>query len=165
AIQLLYRVDPACSALLVGHAGIGGVGFTGGRAGGLALKAQADAAGVPFYAEMSSINPVFLLDGALAERGEALAQEFFASCTMGSEAGDAFLAAAATRFDAAPAQVLFSADGKRHLSDAVGSLLAAGASRVAGGDDPDRDGYWVQPKLLAVDGADFLANPAALQAE
>src|SRR5690606_7014465 len=55
AIQLLYRVDPACSGLLVGHAGIGGVGFTGGRAGGLALKAQADAAGVPFYAEMSSI--------------------------------------------------------------------------------------------------------------
>ncbi|TWG90809.1 NADP-dependent aldehyde dehydrogenase [Luteimonas sp. J16] len=180
AIQLLYRVDPACSGLLVGHAGIGGVGFTGGRAGGLALKAQADAAGVPFYAEMSSINPVFLLDGALAERGDALAQEFFASCTMGSgqfctnpgvivlprgDAGDAFLAAAAARFDAAPAQVLFSADGKRHLAQAVDALLAAGASRVAGGEDPDRAGYWVQPKLLQVDGAAFLANPAALQTE
>ena len=180
AIQLLYRVEPSCSGLLVGHAGIGGVGFTGGRAGGLALKAQADAAGVPFYAEMSSINPVFLLEGALAERGEALAQEFFASCTMGSgqfctnpgmivlprgEAGDAFLAAAVEHFDAAPAQVLFSADGKRHLGEAVAALLAAGASRVAGGENPDRDGFWVQPKLLAVDGAAFLAGPAALQAE
>lgn len=180
AIQLLYRVDPSCSHLLVGQGAIGGVGFTGGRAGGLALKAQADAAGVPFYAEMSSINPVFLLQGALEERGTALAQEFFVSCTMGSGqfctnpgllvvprgvAGDAFLAECARTFDQAPAQVLFSEGGKRQLGAAVAELLAAGAKRIAGSEDPDRPGWWVQPKLLAVEGARFLADPESLQAE
>ncbi|MCD9005894.1 aldehyde dehydrogenase family protein [Luteimonas sp. XNQY3] len=180
AIQLLYHVEPSATPLLVGNAAIGGVGFTGSRAGGLALKALADAAGVPFYAEMSSINPVFLLDGALAERGAALAQEFFASCTMGSgqfctnpgvlvvprsEAGDAFVAAAAARFDAAPAQALFSDDGRRHLGDALDALLAAGAERVAGAADPDRSGWWVQPSLLSVDGERFLADPQRLQGE
>lgn len=180
AIQMLYRVDPSDAGLLVGQSAIGGVGFTGGRGGGLALKALADAAGVPFYAEMSSINPVFLLDGALAERGDALAQEFFASCTMGSgqfctnpgvlvvprtEDGDRFVAAAAEKFDAAAAQVLFSADGKRHLAAAIAQLQDAGAALRAGGADPDKAGNWVQPKLLEVDAARFLEAPEALQTE
>lgn len=180
AIQMLYRVRPEDAGMLVGQAAIGGVGFTGGRSGGLALKALADAAGVPFYAEMSSINPVFLLDGALAERGEALAQEFFTSCTMGSGQfctnpgvlvvsrsadGDRFVAAAAEKFDAAAAQVLFSADGKRHLAAALEQLQEAGARLRAGGADPDPPGYWVRPKLLEVDAAKFLQAPEALQTE
>jgi len=180
AIQMLYRVEHGTSRLLVGQSAIGGVGFTGGRVGGLGLKAQADAAGVPFYAEMSSVNPVFMLEGALAERGAALAQEFFASCTMGSgqfctnpgllvvpegTAGDVFVAEACALFDAAPAQVLFSADGKHGLNAALATLEAAGARRIAGGDDPERPGYWVQPRLLMVDGARFLADPAGLQTE
>jgi len=180
AIQMLYRIEHGSSRFLVGQSVIGGVGFTGGRAGGLALKAEADAAGVPFYAEMSSVNPVFLLEGALVERGAALAQEFFTSCTMGSgqfctnpgllvvpegAAGDAFVAAASAHFDAAPAQVLFSADGKHGLNAALATLQAAGARRIAGGDDPERPGHWVQPKLLMVDGARFLADSRQLQSE
>jgi NADP-dependent aldehyde dehydrogenase len=39
---------------------------------------------IPVYAEMSSINPVFLLDGALASRGADLGRAFVASLTMGS---------------------------------------------------------------------------------
>ncbi|WP_269789577.1 aldehyde dehydrogenase (NADP(+)) [Stenotrophomonas sp. Iso1] len=180
AIQMLYRIEPSASELLVGNPAIGGVGFTGGRAGGLTLKAMADKAGVPFYAEMSSINPVFLLDGALAERGNGLAQEFFASCTMGSgqfctnpgllvvprnAAGDQFMAEACKRFDGASPLVLFSADGKQHLTAAIQSLIDAGASRCAGKPDPQRDGSWVQPQLLEVDGDRFLQDPQALQVE
>ncbi|HZX70666.1 MAG TPA: aldehyde dehydrogenase family protein, partial [Rhodanobacter sp.] len=84
AVQMLYHFDNALGLQLAGDARLGAIGFTGSRAGGLALKAAADSAGVPMYAELSSINPVFLLTHALAERGPALAQEFFASCTMGS---------------------------------------------------------------------------------
>ena len=47
----------------------GASAFTGSRAAGLALKNAADAAGKPIYLEMSSINPVVVLPGALAERG------------------------------------------------------------------------------------------------
>ena len=62
------------------------VGFTGSRSGGMALVAAA--AGrpepIPVYAEMSSINPVFLLDGALASRGADLGRAFVGSLTLGS---------------------------------------------------------------------------------
>lgn len=180
AIQMLYQIELAASEVLVGNRAIGAVGFTGSRAGGLALKAIADRAGVPFYAEMSSINPVFLLEGALVERGEALAEDFFVSCTLGSgqfctkpgllvvprgEAGDSFVAAARRRFEGASPQVLFSADGKLVLATAVQALLDAGASRSAGRPDPDGQGNWVQPQLLEIDGGGFLRDPAALQAE
>jgi NADP-dependent aldehyde dehydrogenase len=62
------------------------VGFTGSRAGGLALV---DAAArrrepIPVYAEMSAVNPVFLLDGALAARGADLGRAFVGSLTLGS---------------------------------------------------------------------------------
>ncbi|MCF5327432.1 aldehyde dehydrogenase family protein, partial [Pseudomonas lurida] len=62
------------------------VGFTGSRRGGLALThaAQARPEPIPVYAEMSSINPVYLFPAALAARGEALAQGFVASLTQGA---------------------------------------------------------------------------------
>jgi len=180
AIQMLYHIESGSRHLLVGQDAIGAVGFTGSRSGGLALKALADAAGVPFYAEMSSINPVFLLEGALAERGPALAQEFFTSCIMGSgqfctnpglllvpqgKAGDAFISEASARFASAPAQVLFSAEGKQHFKAAVSELETAGARKIAGGDDPQRPGHWVQPTLLLVAGDQFLSEASRLQTE
>ena len=50
---------------------------------GLQLKAAADRAGKPIYLEMSSVNPVFVLPGALKERAEAIAQGMNTSFTMG----------------------------------------------------------------------------------
>ena len=73
-------------AALVAHPRIKAVGFTGSRAGGLALMKIAAAnvpEPIPVYAEMSSINPVVLLPGALAARAEALGKEFVASLTLG----------------------------------------------------------------------------------
>ena len=58
-------------AALVQDPRIMAVGFTGSRAGGLALVKLAEAREVPIpvYAEMSSINPVLLLPAALKARG------------------------------------------------------------------------------------------------
>ena len=71
---------------LVADPRIKAVGFTGSRAGGLALMAIAAARRepIPVYAEMSSINPVYLLPAALEERSEALAVGFVGSLTLGS---------------------------------------------------------------------------------
>ena len=71
---------------LVADPRIKAVGFTGSRAGGTALMkiAAARPEPIPVYAEMSSINPVLLLPGALAARAEALGKEFVASLTLGS---------------------------------------------------------------------------------
>ena len=88
------------------------VGFTGSRGGGLALVAAAAARPepIPVYAEMSSINPVVVLPGALARAtSPPLATAYVGSLTLGAgqfctnpgllflpvaRQGDAFLAAA-----------------------------------------------------------------------
>jgi len=179
SVQMLYHFDHAIGAQLAGDPRLGAIGFTGSRAGGLALKAAADAAGVPAYVELSSVNPVFLLPGALAERGEALAQEFFSSCTMGSgqfctnpgvlivprgAAGDAFVEAAKAHFAAAAPNVLFSRGVLEHLQQGVTTLRAAGAQLLAGG-STGAPGYRYAPTLLEVDAAQFLREPKALQTE
>ncbi|WP_064573023.1 aldehyde dehydrogenase (NADP(+)) [Cupriavidus gilardii] len=70
---------------LVAHPAIQAVGFTGSRGGGLALTrvAQQRPQPIPVYAEMSSINPVFLLPAALAARGERIATELVDSLVLG----------------------------------------------------------------------------------
>jgi NADP-dependent aldehyde dehydrogenase len=179
AVQMLYHFDHAIGARLASDPRLGAIGFTGSRAGGLALKAAADAAGIPVYVEMSSVNPVFLLPGALAERGAALAQEFFTSCTMGSGQfctnpgvvivprgadGDAFVDAAKAHFAAAPPSVLFSRGVLDHLQQGVATLRKAGAQLLAGG-EAGAPGYRYAPTLLEVDAAQFLREPKALQTE
>jgi NADP-dependent aldehyde dehydrogenase len=71
---------------LVSDPNIKAVGFTGSRGGGLALMkiAAQRAEPIPVYAEMSSINPVVLLPGALAARAEAMGPAFVGSLTMGA---------------------------------------------------------------------------------
>jgi NADP-dependent aldehyde dehydrogenase len=61
------------------------IGFTGSRAGGRALMdtCAARAVPIPVYAEMSSVNPVVLLEGALCERADAIAAGLVNSCTQG----------------------------------------------------------------------------------
>ena len=69
---------------LVSHPAIKAVGFTGSRNGGVALMKTAAARKepIPVYAEMSSINPVFLLPGALDNA--KLPQAFADSLTLGA---------------------------------------------------------------------------------
>ena len=61
------------------------VGFTGSRAGGDSLTRLASARPepIPVYAEMGSVNPVFVLPGATAERGAEVADGLFGSFTLG----------------------------------------------------------------------------------
>jgi 2,5-dioxopentanoate dehydrogenase len=84
--SLLFGTGPGLGGALVTDPRIKAVGFTGSRAGGTALVAAAAARPepIPVYAEMSSINPVFLLAGALSTRGADLGRAFVGSLTMGS---------------------------------------------------------------------------------
>ncbi|MFM0617456.1 aldehyde dehydrogenase (NADP(+)) [Paraburkholderia nemoris] len=83
--SLLFDDGFVAGAALVAHPAIKAVGFTGSRRGGVALMkiAAARAEPIPVYAEMSSINPVFLFPGALAARGKELAIGFVESLTLG----------------------------------------------------------------------------------
>ncbi|RYD55258.1 MAG: aldehyde dehydrogenase family protein, partial [Verrucomicrobiaceae bacterium] len=83
--SLLYGGGRTVGISVVQHPVIQAVGFTGSRSGGTALMAAAAnrEQPIPVYAEMSSVNPVVILPGAL-ERGEtALAEAFFGSLTLG----------------------------------------------------------------------------------
>jgi NADP-dependent aldehyde dehydrogenase len=180
AIQMLYHLPNDLGLRMAGDARLGALGFTGSRAGGLALKAAADAAGVPAYLELSSINPVLMLPGALTERAAALAKEFFASCTMGSGqfctspgllltfAGaptQAFVDAAVAQFQPASAGVLLNAGVLAQLQQALAQWRAAGADCLAGGERIDAPGFRHQATLMRVSGAQFLRARAALQTE
>lgn len=83
--SLLTGMGNAVGEALVTHPAICAVGFTGSRGGGLALAslAQARPVPIPVFAEMSSINPVFLLPAALAERGAAIGSALAASVLLG----------------------------------------------------------------------------------
>lgn len=68
---------------LVQHRDVRAVSFTGSLAGGRALfdmvAARPDP--IPFYGEMGSLNPVFVLPGAALARGEQIGQGFVTSFT------------------------------------------------------------------------------------
>jgi alpha-ketoglutaric semialdehyde dehydrogenase len=81
-VQMLYDVAPEDGLRMAADPRIGATAFTGSRAGGLKLKAAADAAGKPIYLEMSSINPVVILPGALTERFDQVVGDFTTSCLM-----------------------------------------------------------------------------------
>lgn len=83
--SLLVGIGNELGSNLVAHPAIQAVGFTGSRQGGVALMAVAAVRRqpIPVYAEMSSINPVFLLPHALSARAEKLATGLLDSLCMG----------------------------------------------------------------------------------
>ncbi len=83
--SLIYGAGRTVGQALVSHPRVKAVGFTGSRSGGQALMqvAAARSEPIPVYAEMSSVNPMFLLPGALRERSAEIAQGLHASVTLG----------------------------------------------------------------------------------
>ncbi|MEJ0002771.1 MAG: aldehyde dehydrogenase (NADP(+)) [Pararobbsia sp.] len=83
--SLVFGEGNAVGEALVSHPSIKAVGFTGSRAGGMALVrlAAQRPEPIPVFAEMSSVNPVFVLPGALKARAEDFAARLVDSLTMG----------------------------------------------------------------------------------
>ena len=84
--SLLFGGGSQIGGALMKHPLIKAGGFTGSRKAGRILMdiAAARPEPIPFYAEMSSTNPVFILPGALRERGENIAAGLHASFTLGA---------------------------------------------------------------------------------
>jgi 2,5-dioxopentanoate dehydrogenase len=178
-VQLLYRTSHEAGDNLVSHPRVGATGFTGSRKAGLQLKAAADRAGKPIYLEMSAVNPVFVLPGALKERLEQIADELFASCSLGtgqfctkpgitivldSDESQAFLAAIADRFQSPPG-VLLGEGGVWTISEGVETLREHGAELIVGGEPVEGPSYRYANTLLRVSGEQFVLHPHALQTE
>jgi NADP-dependent aldehyde dehydrogenase len=179
-VQMIYRTGHADGERLVADPRTGATGYTGSRPAGLKLKAAADAAGRPIYLELSSVNPVLILPGALAERGAKIAEEFAGSCLLGTgqfctnpslivllagEPAEAFIAAARQRFEAAPTAPLLSSAVLRALTASVKTLREAGAEVLTGGGPVAGPGFRFANTLLRVAGSRFLADAERLQTE
>ncbi len=84
--SLLFGSGTQIGTALMKHPLVKAGGFTGSRAAGRVLMdiAASRPEPIPFYAEMSSTNPVFILPGALRERGENIAAGLHASFTLGA---------------------------------------------------------------------------------
>jgi alpha-ketoglutaric semialdehyde dehydrogenase len=83
--SLVLGEGNAIGQALVRHPAIKAVAFTGSRFGGLSLMrvARERPEPIPVYAEMSSINPMFLFPQALEKNAEAIAKGFVDSVTLG----------------------------------------------------------------------------------
>ncbi len=179
-VQLIYRTSHADGSKLVSDPRTGATGYTGSRSAGLTLKSAADAAGKPIYLELSSINPVVILPGAICERGEKIAEEFSTSCLMGTgqfctnpslvllvsgSETEKFIDNVKQRFCAAPVGTLLSGRVADSLATAVETLTKAGAKVLAGGKSGGGKGHSYSNTLLRVSAADFLKQAHALQTE
>lgn len=179
-VQLLYRTSHEDGERLVADPRVGATGYTGSRSAGLKLKAAADQAGKPIYLELSSINPVVILPGALEERLDDIVHQFVTSSLMGtgqfctnpgllillaSDATESFLSAVVARFRSAPVGTLLSAGVAKSLQQGVGALVRAGAHTLIAAKGANNPGYCYPNTLLRASGQQFLEAPAALQTE
>ncbi len=173
--SLIFGSGREVGTALVTDPRISAVGFTGSRAGGTALMRAAAGRPVPIpvYAEMSSINPVFLLPSALASRAESIGKAFVGSLTMGAgqfctNPGlvlavdgpdlETFIAAAAAALQAAPAQTMLTPGICEAYQSGAARLLEHGAVATIAQGKPQSGPTQGQAALFVTDAASFLAN-------
>ena len=178
--SLLFDSGRDISQALVADRRIKAVGFTGSRGAGTAFMkiAQARPEPIPVYAEMSSINPVILLPGALAKRGAAIGEAFAASLMLGAgqfctnpglvlalegPGLDEFIAGASRAIEPAAALTMLSPGIHKAYTDGVSALKgnAAVAEIVRGA---GAEGFKAQAGFFSTSAGAFLSDHA-LRAE
>jgi alpha-ketoglutaric semialdehyde dehydrogenase len=179
-VQLIYRTSHEDGERLVSDERVGATGYTGSRSAGLKLKKAADAAGKPIYLELSSVNPVVILPGAIEERGNELVGQFTSSCLMGTgqfctnpglvlllagEKTESFIERLKLAFQEAPVGTLLSKGVADSLTRGISELTWAGAEVLVGGGSGGGRGYSHANTLLKASGRQFIDNPLALQTE
>ncbi|ATH79713.1 aldehyde dehydrogenase (NADP(+)) [Ectopseudomonas mendocina] len=166
--------------LLVKHPAIQAVGFTGSLKGGRALcdMAAARPQPIPVFAEMSSVNPVIVLPGALKARGATVAKELAGSVVLGcgqfctnpglvigirSAEFSEFVAGLGDAIASQPAQTMLNAGTLRSYASGVAQLKAhAKVTHLAGN---EQAGKQAQPQLFKADVSMLLEGDHLLQEE
>ncbi|WP_157016424.1 aldehyde dehydrogenase (NADP(+)) [Mesorhizobium xinjiangense] len=159
---------------LVQHPLVKAIGFTGSLAGGRALfdLANKRPEPIPFFGELGSVNPMFLLPEAVAARGEAIAGGWAGSLTMGAgqfctNPGIAIIngGAEADAFQTVATKALGEVAAQTMLTEGIAGAFRDGQARIATVDGvaelvaAGSDGRNAAPYLYTVSGEAFLANP------
>ncbi len=179
-VQLFYQCSNEDGLRLASDPRLGAIGFTGSEQAGRAIKTAVDDAGIPAYFELSGVNPVGLLPGALRERPLELATAFTDSClqgvgqfctnpglvlTVACDGLSTFLEQVTETFGAHTPGPMLTAALPKQLEAAVAKLTAAGATVLARSAAHDGDGFYPRAALLHLDAATFLTKPAFFQHE
>jgi alpha-ketoglutaric semialdehyde dehydrogenase len=175
--SMLHGDGRTIGQALVSHPAIKAVGFTGSRQGGMALvrAAAQRAEPIPVYAEMSSINPMFLLPGAMAQDAAKIGAGFVDSLVLGSGQfctnpglvialeGDAlakFRDAAATALQAKTGSTMLTPGIHSAFNDGVDKLGKEAGVTLLGRGQCGATACAGQAALFETSAANFLANPA-----
>lgn len=125
---------------LVQHPLIRAVGFTGSLSGGRALFdiCASRPEPIPFFGELGSINPIFVLESALGNRAETIADEWAGSLAMGAgqfctNPGVVVVSSgkAAERFIATARAALQSVPEQAMLTKEIATAYVIGQHRIA----------------------------------
>ncbi len=180
AVQMVYRTSHEDGLRMIADPRIMATGFTGSRHAGLAIKRASDEAGKPAYLEMSSVNPVVILPGAIAERSTDIVGEFCTSCLMAAgqfctnpgfvvliagETTEAFVKAVAQKFSDSPSGTLLTSGVRAALGQSVKTLIDSGAVLVAGGSADQGPRVAFENTVLRVSGSKFLKSAETYQTE
>lgn len=180
--SLIYGAGVELGQLLVQHPAIKAVGFTGSLAGGRALAdlAASRPNPIPVYAEMSSVNPFFILPTALRERWGDIATGLHASITNGAgqfctkpglifvpagREADQFVAKLASLISATPATTLLNAGIAANYANRRARLSSlATIQTVAEGHDGQAALYLTTARAFRENGVmhEEVFGPAAL---
>ena len=160
---------------VVQHPLIKAVGFTGSLAGGRALfnLCAARPEPIPFFGELGSVNPMFLLPEAVKARAEGLGQGWAGSLTMGAgqfctNPGIAVVTdgADADRFTAAAVEALGKVAPQTMLTDGIAKAYQDGQARFESRNTvkplltTQSTGRNASPNLFEISGEQFLADHA-----
>lgn len=158
---------------LVEHPLVSAVGFTGSLRGGRALYdfCVRRPVPIPFFGELGSINPVFVLPSALKARGDDIARNWVGSLTMGAGQfctnpglmvvpagadGDAFCATALSALKDVRPQKMLTAAIAASYDRGTKAVSASTTCALEGG----ADGRNASPALASVSASDYAANNA-----
>ncbi len=178
--SVLYGGGRKVGQAVVKHPVTQAVGFTGSRAGGTALMDTAAnrKQPIPVYAEMSSVNPVVILPGALERGEEALAEAFFGSLTLGvgqfctnpglvflpAGIGDAFLTKLKALIEAGTPGMMLNAGICNAFAESTAAFAAAEGVETLARSVAAAGAGQGAPAVFTVSIRDFLGNEA-LQGE
>ena len=152
------------------------VAFTGSQRGGMALVERGARRGIPVFAEMGTVNPVFVTPAAIADR-DTIAQGFVDSFTLGAgqfctkpglilvPAGHGFSASIAEAVSRIPAAPLLTAGIATAYEGGITELLAASTSHSSAPSTAARlPGFAVTARIIPV-ALDLLTSGSRLLEE
>jgi alpha-ketoglutaric semialdehyde dehydrogenase len=158
---------------LVEHPVITAVGFTGSRGVGMRLYNAAvnRPVPIPVYAEMSAVNPVVLMQGALHDHKDKLAKDLAASVNLGagqfctnpglvlavdSSVTQLFLSAYATNIQTAVPQTMLNRNICKAYAEGIASLQnVEGSLTLLAQSNTEAVGYQARPAVYTVTADDF----------